>query len=110
MSAPVSTPLISARGPDLPGTADATDMGESVMSSHDQSDNDTGLGSELNHFRSEDPNIGTSVNNGVEVEEITVLHPDHPLMQRFQNKLKEQLTRHHHRNGIKTRGLSLIHI
>ena len=107
MSAPVSTPLLSARGPELPGTADATDMGGSVMSSHDQSASiDDGLGSASlgqsgsNQFRSEDPNIGTSVNMEQEAEEITVLHPDHPLMQRFQNKLKEQLTRHHHRNGI----------
>ena len=106
MSAPVSTPLLSARGPDqLPGTADATDMGGSVLSSHDQSASiDDGLGStsigRSGEFRSEDPNIGTSVNMEQEAEEITVLHPDHPLMQRFQNKLKEQLTRHHHRNRI----------
>jgi len=113
MSAPVSTPLLSARGPELPGTADATDMGGSVLSSHDQSASiDDGLGSASlgrsgsNQFRSEDPNIGTSVNMEQEAEEITVLHPDHPLMQRFQNKLKEQLTRHHHRIDLELRELT----
>merc|ERR1712168_1456618 len=111
MSAPVSTPLLSARGPELPGTADATDMGGSVLSSHDQSASiDDGLGStsigRSGEFRSEDPNIGTSVNMEQEAEEITVLHPDHPLMQRFQNKLKEQLTRHHHRIDLELRELT----
>lgn len=109
MSAPLSTPLISARGPDLPpdGTFDAT----SIMSSHERASVDQTITEETTQsgsgpYQSEEPNIGTPVNFEAEAEEITVLHPDHPLMQRFQNKLKEQLSRHHNRIDLELRELA----
>ena len=87
-TAPVSTPMLSARTQDSGSASGGAPMSESVITTED-----TPL-SESQNYRSEEPNVGTNIMEDVQdEEEITVLHPDHPLMQRFQNKLRDQLTK-----------------